>query len=168
MRPPPVPSPDTELNMTPMIDIVFQLILFFLFNLRFKSIDFRIDAALPQNLGLEATDVMVPPTPKVTVRLFRVDAEDPERARTEVRLGASRWTLPPVGASRAERDAAFAKVTEAIRALRGDTGMPGAVETPLPSGAHVPHADVVGVVDAFLAAEVREIAFGGAPMPRPQ
>ncbi len=32
-----MPEKGVGLNMTPMIDIVFQLILFFLFNLRFKS-----------------------------------------------------------------------------------------------------------------------------------
>ena len=46
-----VKIPETDnagLNMTPMIDIVFQLILFFLFNLRFKSLDYRIESSLPK------------------------------------------------------------------------------------------------------------------------
>jgi len=167
MRPPALKTANTELNMTPMIDIVFQLILFFLLNLRFKSIDYRIDAALPQREGDFKTPDLVPPTPKITVQLFRLDAEDPERARTQARLGASSYTLPAVAAPQAERDAAFARLAARILEVRGDTGMGGAVETPLPSGAFVPHADVVGVVDAFLAAEVREIGFGGAPMPTP-
>ena len=45
---------DAGLNMTPMIDIVFQLILFFLFNLRFKSLDYRIESTLPKDRGLAA------------------------------------------------------------------------------------------------------------------
>jgi biopolymer transport protein ExbD len=167
MRPPPLETANTELNMTPMIDIVFQLILFFLFNLRFKSVDFRIEAALPKEGSHEPTPVLLPPTPRVEVRLFRVDAEDADRARTRAKVGGYEWILPAVSASRAERDAAFARVTEAIRALRGDTGMAGSVATPLPSGAFVPHADVVGVVDAFLAAEVHDIAFVGTPAPKP-
>jgi len=105
MRPPALETANTELNMTPMIDIVFQLILFFLLNLRFKSIDYRIDAALPQREGDFKTPDLVPPTPKITVQLFRLDAEDPERARTQARLGASSYTLPAVTAPQAERDA---------------------------------------------------------------
>ena len=55
------PAADTSLNMTPMIDIVFQLILFFLFNLRFKSLDWRIESTLPKDkgqiiLGFESND----------------------------------------------------------------------------------------------------------------
>ena len=167
MRPPPLETANTELNMTPMIDIVFQLILFFLFNLRFKSVDFRIESALPKDAGPNQTPDLLPPTPRIEVRLFRVDAEDPERARTRVKLGAHEWSLPPVTASRAERDAAFARLSATIVELGGEGGLPGSVATPLPSGAFVPHADVVGVVDAFLAAEVHVIAFVGTPAPKP-
>ncbi|MBL9086904.1 MAG: biopolymer transporter ExbD [Planctomycetia bacterium] len=168
MRPPPLEPANTELNMTPMIDIVFQLILFFLFNLRFKSIDFRIDSMLPKDRGPLVTDVILPPSPRLTVRLFRTEAEDPERARTHVTLGAHRWVLPEVTGDRQARDDAFKAVAAAITSLRGDTGMPGSVETPLPSGAYVPHADVVGVVDAFLMADVTDVAFEGSAFPQPK
>ena len=66
---------EAGLNMTPMIDIVFQLILFFLFNLRFKSMDYRIESSLP-NVGMDATPVLIEPEPHIKVSLFRVDGED--------------------------------------------------------------------------------------------
>ena len=158
---------ESELNMTPMIDIVFQLILFFLFNLRFKSIDFRIDSMLPKDKGVEITDVILPPSPRIAVDLFRTEADDPVKARTHVKLGARRWVLPEVTADRAARDAAFAEIAGAIVALRGDSGMPGTIRTPLPSGAYVPHADAIGVMDAFLMAEVKDVAFDGVRYPEP-
>ena len=68
---------DTGLNMTPMIDIVFQLILFFLFNLRFKSMEYRIESTLPKDRGLEATPQLVTPIPAIKVSLFRLNAENP-------------------------------------------------------------------------------------------
>ncbi|MFO0931582.1 MAG: biopolymer transporter ExbD [Planctomycetota bacterium] len=167
MRPPPLETANTELNMTPMIDIVFQLILFFLFNLRFKSIDFRIDSMLPKDRGPETTDVILPPSPRITVELFRLDADDPVKARTHVKLGGRRWVLPEVTADRKVRDAAFEEIAGAITALRGDSGMPGTIQTPLPSGAYVPHADAIGVLDAFLIAEVKDVAFDGVRFPEP-
>ncbi len=39
----------TELNMTPMIDVVFQLIVFFLLSLKFTTLDQRIENMLPQD-----------------------------------------------------------------------------------------------------------------------
>jgi hypothetical protein len=156
--------------MTPMIDIVFQLILFFLFNLRFKSIDFRIDSMLPKDKGVEITDVILPPSPRITVELFRTEADDPVKARTHAKLGARRWVLPEVTADRKVRDAAFEEIAGAIVALRGDSGMPGmpgTIQTPLPSGAYVPHADAIGVLDAFLIADVKDVAFDGVRYPEP-
>ena len=88
---------DTEqaqLNMTPMIDIVFQLILFFLFSLKFKSLDFRIEAQMPKNLGeIRSTPVDIPPHLKAS--LFRVGAEDIDQARTKVRMAGREWILRP-------------------------------------------------------------------------
>src|SRR5207247_7486143 len=88
---------DTGLNMTPMIDIVFQLILFFLFNLRFKSMEFRIESTLPDR-GLSSEPRWIPEDQPVRVSLFRLDAEDPARARTKLRLAGRDLLLPPLAA----------------------------------------------------------------------
>lgn len=45
----PAVGEDTSLNLTPLIDVVFQLVLFFLLTLRFTSVDDRIDSALPKD-----------------------------------------------------------------------------------------------------------------------
>ncbi len=42
-------GPPSELNLTPMIDIVFQLLVFFLLTLNFKSVDRRIESMLPKS-----------------------------------------------------------------------------------------------------------------------
>ena len=34
-------------NMTPMIDVVFQLLVFFLVSMKFKTLDMKIEAFLP-------------------------------------------------------------------------------------------------------------------------
>ena len=78
--------PDSGLNMTPMIDIVFQLILFFLFNLRFKSLDYRIESSLPKDRGLIDSPSPVPELPHIKVTLFRLDGEDPTKARTKLKV----------------------------------------------------------------------------------
>ena len=52
---------DLELNMTPMIDIVFQLIVFFMLQLKFKEIDRQIDSNLPRDRGPVASNFVTPP-----------------------------------------------------------------------------------------------------------
>src|SRR5262245_28436067 len=98
------PSPNTQLNITPTIDIVFQLILFFLFSIHFKSLDFRIESALPKEWGPHPTPKF-DPTSRLRVSLSRRDAEDPEKARTRVKIGAQEWVLPPLAAAPEQRDA---------------------------------------------------------------
>jgi hypothetical protein len=157
---------ESELNMTPMIDIVFQLILFFLFNLRFKSQEYRIESALPKE-GIEPTPRVLEPQPRIKVALFREHPESAERAVTKIRLGGTDFLLPRGTAPTKERDAVLERLRARIVSLHAETGWPGEIQTPLPSGPFVPHADVVSVVDAFLAANVNDIGFEGTKSPLP-
>ena len=160
---------DPGLNMTPMIDIVFQLIVFFMLTLKFKSVDRRIDSALPRSVGPRPIAVFVDETPRIVVKLFRERHETPDRAYTRLRVG-NRWTadLPSRGTAVA-RDAVFAALAEELRTVRGLAGAEaeGEIKTPLPKGAAVPHGDVMAVLDAFLQAGVETISFEGAPSPLP-
>ena len=72
----------TKLNMTPMIDVVFQLLVFFLCSMKFKSLDMKLEAHLPKTCGPSDAPAP-PPPPKVDVRLRRATANAP----TEVRVG---------------------------------------------------------------------------------
>ena len=88
---------DTVLNMTPMIDIVFQLIVFFLLTLEFKDLDRRIDAQLPKDRGSPPTAQTPPPLEKIRVKLFRVHPGE-AHAFTRIRIGNRRdqtIDLPP-------------------------------------------------------------------------
>jgi hypothetical protein len=162
---------DTQLNMTPMIDVVFQLVTFFLLTLRFTSPDERIDASLPRHLGgartLEFHDEV-----SLKVKLFRVNPTDPERAFTRIRVGNT-WTLDVP--SRGEGvEAAWRSVSEELRAQHGriagggpggDAAVRGAIAVPPPHGGLVPHGDVVRVLDAFLQADLRDVSFEGTHAP---
>jgi biopolymer transport protein ExbD len=51
-----VSEPDEhEINMTPMIDVIFQLVLFFVFSMKFLAFEGHINAFLPKNRGLDAS-----------------------------------------------------------------------------------------------------------------
>jgi biopolymer transport protein ExbD len=43
-----------EINMTPMIDVIFQLVLFFVFSMKFMAFEGQINSFLPKNRGLDA------------------------------------------------------------------------------------------------------------------
>ena len=133
---------ESELNMTPMIDIVFQLILFFLFNLRFKSMDYRIESALPKDRGVEATPQMVEPIPSIKISLFRLDADNPDAARTKIKIGTVHEVVLPVYKWKGKRvddmaveklrDAKYTEIANVIKRLReGKPEFKGEIDTPL-------------------------------------
>ena len=167
-----------QLNMTPMIDIVFQLILFFLFSLRFKGLDHRIDNNIPKDRGIQATPQFVTDIPAIKVSLFRLNEESKEKAQTKIKVAGQEFILPAgswTGAGRhddaleAKRDAIFAQIEAKITALHnGNKELKGEIDTPPPKGGSVPHADIMKVIDAFLGAKVTEVNFQGAAAPLPK
>jgi len=71
----------TQMDMTPMIDVTFQLIIFFLFNIRFKVLEGKLAAYLPKDVGVNAAPAG--PIEKVEIAIFveepgqKVYAEEP-------------------------------------------------------------------------------------------
>ena len=179
------PEPEeTEMNMTPMIDIVFQLIIFFLLSLKFKAVDRRIDSALPKDRGIQATQQFVDELPMITVKLFRQNMEDPDTDNqwTTVKVGNNyRFELPKgVWANEAikdrerqeEYDKIFADIEIAIREtwakMDNNPEAKGEIKTPRPKGLKVPHGDVIRVLSTFITVGVSDVKFEGAPAPMPE
>jgi biopolymer transport protein ExbD len=58
-----------EADMTPMIDVVFQLIIFFMTTIRFKALEGKLETQLPKDVGVNSsapTDVLL----KAEIGLF--------------------------------------------------------------------------------------------------
>ena len=174
-----IPKTDEgTLNMTPMIDIVFQLILFFLFNLRFKSLDYRIETQLPKDRGINPTPQLVVDIPSIKVLLFRVNEEDPSKAYTKIKIAGVEYkgsnyqwsgSRPSDLKLEDDRDQFYARIQGKIAELaKAGKDMKGEIDTPLPSGASVPHSDVIRVLDCFLGANIKEVNFVGSPAPLPR
>lgn len=69
------PKADTPkeelLDMTPMIDVTFLLLIFFIVTLKFKTLEGRLSAALPKDVGVNPTPAE--PIEKVDVRIEVID-----------------------------------------------------------------------------------------------
>ena len=64
-----VDAPDTKIDMTPMIDVTFLIIVFFLCTLRFKSLEGRLGANLPRDVGVNDPSVAPVERPRLAVRV---------------------------------------------------------------------------------------------------
>lgn len=171
---------ETVLNMTPMIDICFQLIVFFMLTLKFKSIDKRFETELPKDRGPSTSAAVLTPLTEITVKLFRKDVEKASTEHfTRLRVGDKTTVdLPkgpwPKGAEdedrrRKDEDAVFKQISDAIAAAWAEQNkhpdVKGEIKTPAPTGQLVPHGDVMRVLDSFIEAGVLVVNFEGAPPP---
>ena len=176
------PEPDdTELNMTPMIDIAFQLIIFFLLSLKFKTVDERIDAMLPKDRGPQPRPDWIDAETKIKVKVFRRDLDDPQRAYTLIKVdNAAQYRLPTGWRGRRieqekapervrQYDAVVASVqseiSKRLAIYGGADKVKGEISAPPPRGGAVPHGDVIALLDAFLREGVTNVNFEGTPPP---
>jgi biopolymer transport protein ExbD len=163
-----------------MIDVCFQLIVFFMLTLKFPSISSRFESQLPKDRGQAATPAALTPLQDISVKLFRKDSEKgKDLAFTRVRVGETTTVDLPKGpwpttgdeeeVRRLKEDKLFQQVTDAISAAwahqNKNPEVKGEIKTPPPTGQLVPHGDVMRVLDAFVAAGVSAVNFEGAPPP---
>lgn len=55
--------------MTPMIDVIFQLIIFFMCSIQFKSLEGKLYSYLPRDKGMASTEVTDPILEEVRIKL---------------------------------------------------------------------------------------------------
>lgn len=150
-----------QADMTPMIDVVFQLQIFFLLNLQYKSLEGRLDAFLPKNLGAASRDERPVTTVEVAILVTepgeRRDPSDPAQAWS----GYGRYELAGRRVSyrvgpRATAD--LAEVERFLRELRREDEQRDVVLAPREGTVY---DDVVPVLDAAIAAGYDDVTFRG-------
>lgn len=160
-----------ELEMTPLIDVTFLLLVFFLLTLRFKTLEGKLSAFLPQDSGLvaEATEevqrldlaIEVVPGQEGQRRI----ASGPRRGAAWTPGSLERFEIAP--GTRALRYTLGARRFQDLDALRvriedlAAADLERAFTLDARSGTAV--ADVVPVLDALLEAGFTAITFRGEP-----
>ena len=149
-------------NMTPMIDVVFQLLVFFLVSMKFKTLDMKIEAFLPKDRGLAATITKLEEKPKIVAVLKRKTTGTVLEKSTRVRVQNQ-----TIGTS--DKDETWNILTTKAKAILdrhvANQGDPADVKGEVDASALVPTGDVVRAVDAFIAAGLQDVTFIGAPPP---
>ena len=153
MRAIPAVEPDAS-DMTPMIDIVFQLLIFFMLTMQFQEVEGKMLSQLPKNKG----PVSGPSTPteevRLTVRAGRLFVEKHEIGE----LGSTEKT-PSTGTS---NKAFYAAAAAKARGLM-DVLAPARVDVILDADGATAYEHVIGIIDACKAERINDIEFVGNP-----
>jgi len=153
-----LPKPD----MNPMIDIVFQLLIFFLVTMKFKTLDMKIEAFLPKDRGLAATITKLEEKPKIVAVLKRRSKGGVLEKSTRVRVQNQ-----TIGTSDKSEtwELLITKAKAILDRHIANSGDPADVKGEVDASPLVPTGDVVMAVDAFIAAGLLDVTFIGSPPP---
>lgn len=158
-----------KLNMTPMIDVVFQLIVFFLCSMKFKSLDMKIEAFLPKDRGLAATPTKPAEVPKIVVVMHHKLGEPTTRLKVAnapigVLYGTAQVAADP--SLKVTNKATLDALTKLAADARTRAGAAAdEVKGEVDAGSLVPTGDVLRAVDAFIAGGLKDVTFIGTPEP---
>jgi len=166
---------EAEMNMTPMIDVVFLLIIFFLC-IDFKILEAKLPANLPKDVGAHTTDVE--PQEKLNIQIVCENwgDEKPRKQLTAAEVAAGRtsshylvghkvhWRVGPqifhtidellVELKRIHADPSKLQKDPAT----GEMKVMGVVVEP---GPETTYGDVASTLDAIGEADFNDISFGG-------
>jgi biopolymer transport protein ExbD len=75
---------EMKLDMTPMIDVIFQLLIFFMCSLKFKSLEGKLASYLPKDVGLQNSIVASPKLDEVRIKLIHDKSAPPQMMQTRI------------------------------------------------------------------------------------
>jgi len=128
-------------DMTPMIDVTFQLIIFFICTIKFKTLEGKLETQLPKDVGVNPTPVEIM-LEKAEIRL-NIDPTRPQGFSVMV----NSRVMPSMSALRTE--------LARLLALQPD------IKATLYPNRGITYEHVVNVVDECIAADLVDITFAG-------
>ena len=150
-----------ELEMTPMIDVTFLLLIFFMCTLKFKTLEWKLAAYLPKDVGVNSSDAE--PVEKVEIMLQVVKEGNkldpygkPWDGNGRFIYDDSRVIQYSVGARKSNN---LMEISKRLKDLhRQDPERPSTID----ARPGIVYGDVIKVLDEALFAGFTDITFVGA------
>ncbi|MFT7516567.1 MAG: biopolymer transport protein ExbD [Myxococcota bacterium] len=157
---------EIKTDMTPMIDVTFLLLIFFIVTLKFKILEGRLDAALPKDRGTSASEAIE--IDKIDILLKVAEpgelVEDPgnpslvqyEGRRIRVEIGSFQYYYDPFNIDDPENP--LPDLTTFLKDPAYDKE-----ETPVSLDARkgVVYGDIVVLLDVIIREKFQKVSFAG-------
>jgi len=157
-------------DMTPMIDVTFLLLIFFIVTLKFKVLEGRLDAALPKDRGSSTSKAEE--IEKIDIQLYVADPGDldfeidPKTKKTttlkaysgrkiRIEVGTQKWYYEPFDPNRNTEDP-LPELATFLKTFDKDL-------TPVSIDARkgIVYGDVVVILDVIVRAKFEQVSFAG-------
>jgi len=156
----PSPPDDVELEMTPMIDVTFLILVFFMCTLRFKSLEGQLSAYLPEDVGVNPATADQVEDLDLGLHLRAAGTKVDPEGRPWSATGGGRWSY--AADRRVDYSLGPARGLD-LEALRGRLGgLEDSRSITLAPGEGVVQQEVVEVLDVLLTAGHERVRIRGA------
>ena len=145
---------EVKMDMTPMIDVTFQLLIFFIITLKFKLLEKKLNSYLPTDFGTNATPQIVEEV-FVTVRMVQKKGSKPGGNLIEQN---TEFYFEQEKIRGDTEEEIHKKIYQKIKSFRDQ--QPDA-KGKIAAARGVPHHHVVSVLDLFHKAKFETITFVG-------
>jgi len=153
-------------DMTPMIDVTFLLLIFFIVTLKFKVLEGRLDAALPKDRGTNTSEAEE--IEKLDILLFVAEPGELEAdpsgkglklfvgRRIRIEIGAQKWYYNPFEIADPENP--IPDLTQFLKDPAWDRE-----ETPVSLDARkgIVYGDVIVILDVVIREKFQKVSFAG-------
>ncbi len=145
---------EVKMDMTPMIDVTFQLLIFFIITMKFRTLEKKLNSYLPTDFGLNTSSAPVEEN-FITVKIRQKKASEDPRP---IRERSSYYYVETEEIKGATEKEIFQKIYKRIKAFRDQNkDAKGKID----AGTGVPHYRVVSVLDLFHKSGFETITFVG-------
>jgi biopolymer transport protein ExbD len=173
-----------DLNMTPMIDVVFQLLIFFMLSMNFKSVEGKLISQLPKDKGLAPSSVTQPELKEVRIVIcaggdiqthltnkgkHEKDDKPSDMCKVQVEqleIGEVYTTEKQAGKAAANRQV-WATLAERTKALYDSipSSRDATKKSPviLDADSETPYEHIIGAVNACKSVGIDNVEFVGNP-----
>jgi biopolymer transport protein ExbD len=155
-----------DMQMTSFMDVTFLLIIFFICTLKFKTLEGKLAAYLPKDVGVNNTQAEPIPKVEVTLRVLQAGTKYDPRGEafgvwkgvpgSRFKYGSDRVIEYQIGPQK-KRD--LSEVAQRLKTIHlEDPTRPATID----ARPGIVYADVVKVLDAALLADFTEVTFVGS------
>ncbi len=157
-----IASKEEKMEMTPMIDVTFLLLIFFMCTIKFKTLEGKLSAYLPKDVGTNTTEAE--PKEKVEIKLTvlqegnKLDPLEggPWTGQGRFEFDRTRVVQYQVGPRKTTNLPELAERLKALHLADEERG------STIDARKGIVYGDVVGVLDAVIGAEFDDITFVGS------
>jgi biopolymer transport protein ExbD len=180
-----------ESNMTPMIDVVFQLLIFFMLSMHFKEIEGKLLSTLPKDKGLQSSAVLQPELQEIRIVLCadsqnvaggtnrhvhdkgRHETEQSRKDPKVFKVLVEKIEMPDLymtehhGGKLKDNQSCYKQIASKVKELVAMT--PSSRDTAkkapviLDADTEVPYEHIIGVVNACKEVDIDNVEFVGNP-----